>query len=53
MVNTQKLYQRLQELLKDVSIEESRVLTEAAIFADKTAIDEETVRLQSHIGQYR
>lgn len=50
---TQKLYQRLQELLKDVSIEESRVLTEAAIFADKTAIDEETVRLQSHIGQYR
>lgn len=49
----QKLYQRLQELLQDTTIEQSRLLTEAAIFADKTAVDEELVRLQSHIQQYR
>ena len=48
-----KLYARLQELLADRSIDESRLVTEAAIFADKTAIDEETVRLHSHIAQYR
>ena len=41
------------ELLEDRNIEESRVLTEAALFADKTAIDEETVRLHSHVAQYR
>lgn len=50
---TQRLYARLQELLVDRNIEESRVLTEAALFADKTAIDEETVRLHSHVAQYR
>lgn len=50
---TQRLYTRLQELLADRNIEESRVLTEAALFADKTAIDEETVRLHSHVAQYR
>lgn len=50
---TDKLYARLQELLGDRSIDESRILTEAAIFADKTAVDEETVRLRSHIAQYR
>ena len=50
---TEKLYTRLQELLGDRSIDESRLLTEAAIFADKTAIDEETVRLHSHVAQYR
>ena len=50
---TEKLHQRLQELLHDSNIDESRLLTEAAIFADKTAIDEETVRLKSHIEQYR
>ena len=48
-----KLYARLQELLADRSVDESRLVTEAAIFADKTAIDEETVRLHSHIAQYR
>ena len=48
-----KLYARLQELLGDRSIDESRLVTEAAIFADKTAIDEETVRLHSHVAQYR
>ena len=44
---------RLQELLGDRNIDESRLVTEAAIFADKTAIDEETVRLHSHVAQYR
>ena len=44
---------RLQELLGDRSIDEGRLVTEAAIFADKTAIDEETVRLHSHGAQYR
>ena len=47
------LYARLQELLADRNIDESRILTEAALFADKTAIDEETVRLHSHVAQYR
>lgn len=50
---TERLYARLQELLADRNIDESRILTEAALFADKTAIDEETVRLHSHVAQYR
>ena len=50
---TERLYARLQELLADRNIEESRILTEAALFADKTAVDEETVRLRSHLAQYR
>ncbi len=50
---TEKLYARLQELLADRNVDESRLVTEAALFADKTAIDEETVRLHSHIAQYR
>ena len=48
-----RLYARLQERLGDRSIDESRLVTEAALFADKTAIDEETVRLHSHVAQYR
>lgn len=50
---TERLYAKLKALLDDRNVEESRVLTEAAIFADKTAVDEETVRLRSHIRQYR
>lgn len=50
---TERLYARLQELLGDRNVEESRLVTEAAIFADKTAVDEETVRLHSHVAQYR
>ncbi|MBP0955468.1 MAG: YicC family protein [Oscillospiraceae bacterium] len=46
-----KLYARLSELLADRDIDESRIVTEAAIFADKTAVAEETVRLRSHIRQ--
>ncbi len=49
----ERLYSRLRELLEDHTIEESRLVTEAALFADKTAIDEETVRLRSHIVQFR
>ena len=45
--------ERLRELLEDRSVDEQRLLTEAAIFADRTAVDEETVRLRSHIAQFR
>ncbi len=48
-----KLYNKLNELLSDRNIDESRILTEAAIFADKTAVDEETVRLKSHVQACR
>ena len=50
---TQRLTEKLQALLADRSVDEARILTEAAIFADKTAVDEETVRLRSHMAQYR
>ena len=46
-----RLYNKLQEVLANTSIDESRILTEAAIFADKVAVDEETVRLRSHLDQ--
>ncbi|MDD6490303.1 MAG: YicC family protein [Clostridia bacterium] len=46
-----RLYERLSEVLKDTTIDPQRILTEAAIFADKTAVDEETVRLRSHFAQ--
>ena len=48
-----RLEAKLREVLANTSIDESRILTEAAIFADKVAVDEETVRLRSHIQQYR
>ncbi len=46
-----RLYNKLKEVLANTSIDESRILTEAAIFADKVAVDEETVRLRSHLEQ--
>ena len=46
-----KLYHKIKEVLENTSIDESRILTEAAIFADKVAVDEETVRLRSHLEQ--
>ena len=49
----EKLLTRLRELLNDAHIDEQRILTEAAIFADKIAVAEETVRLRSHISQMR
>lgn len=48
-----RLEQKLQEVLGSTNIDESRILTEAAIFADKIAVDEETVRLRSHLSQLR
>lgn len=49
----ERLEQKLREVLEDRSIDESRIITEAALFADKIAVDEETVRLRSHISQFR
>ena len=48
-----KLYQKLSELLESKDIDQQRILTEAAIFAEKIAVDEETVRLRSHVSQLR
>ena len=48
-----KLESRMQEVLSNTQLDESRILTEAAIFADKVAVDEETVRLRSHLEQLR
>ena len=48
-----RLTNKMNEVLQSTTIDESRILTEAAIFADKVAVDEETVRLRSHIAQLR
>ncbi len=47
----EKLYAKMQEVLASATVDEARILTEAAIFADKVAVDEETVRLRSHMDQ--
>ncbi len=46
-----RLEAKMREVLENTAIDESRILTEAAIFADKVAVDEETVRLRSHLSQ--
>ena len=48
-----KLTARMQEVLQSTTIDQQRILTEAAIYADKVAVDEETVRLRSHVAQLR
>ena len=48
-----RLYSKIKETLEDRDIDEQRVLTEVAIFSDKIAVDEETVRLHSHVSQLR
>ena len=48
-----RLTAKLNEVLQNTQIDESRILTEAAIYADKVAVDEETVRLRSHLSQLR
>jgi len=48
-----RLEAKMREVLQNTQIDEARLLTEAAIFADKVAVDEETVRLRSHLGQLR
>lgn len=50
---TDKLLARMNDILGGVNIDETRILTEAAIFADKVAVAEETVRLRSHIEQLK
>lgn len=49
----QKLTKRISDMLENSDIDEQRILTEAAIFADKVAVDEETVRLRSHFEQMK
>ena len=48
-----KLIERMQELLGETPVDEARLLNEAAVYADKIAVAEETVRLRSHIDQLR
>ena len=48
-----KLYKKITELLGDRTVEESRLVTETAVVAEKIAVDEELVRLHSHIAQFR
>lgn len=49
----ERLYNKLKDVLSDNNIDEQRILTEAAVFSEKVATDEETVRLKSHIKQFR
>lgn len=49
----ERLYAKIKETLEDKDIDDQRIVTEVAIFADKTAVAEETIRLRSHISQFR
>ena len=49
----ERLYNKMLEVLEGKQIDEARIIQEAAIYSDKVAVDEETVRLRSHIGQLR
>lgn len=48
----EKLYSKIKEMLEDGAVDENRVLTEVAIFADKIAVDEELVRIESHFEEF-
>ena len=48
-----RLFDKMSEVLNSAYIDENRILLEAGIFSEKTAVDEETVRLRSHISQFR
>ncbi len=48
-----RLFEKMQEILQNNQVDEQRILLEAALFSEKTAVDEETVRLRSHISQFR
>jgi len=48
-----RLYQKISEILEGKDVDEQRILTESAVFAEKIAVDEETVRLRSHISQLK
>ncbi len=47
-----RLYEKIKEVLEDRTVDEARVLTEVAIFADKVAVNEELVRLESHFNEF-
>lgn len=49
----ERLYKKLSEILESKDVDQQRIITEAAVFAEKIAVDEETVRLRSHISQLR
>lgn len=49
----ERLTQRMKAVLENTEIDHNRILLEAAIYADKSAVDEETVRLKSHVAQFR
>ena len=49
----EKLYRKMCEVLERPAVDEQRILLEAAVYADKVAVDEETVRLRSHVAQMR
>ena len=49
----ERLTRRIMDVLENANIDESRILTEAAIFADKVSVAEETVRLRSHLSALR
>ena len=48
-----RLYNKMSEVLGNTQIDEQRILTEAALYAEKIAVSEVTVRLRSHVGQFR
>lgn len=50
---SEKLLARMKEVIGDINVDETRILTEAAIYADKIAVAEETVRLRSHLDQLK
>ena len=49
----ERLYKKMCEVLQSATVDEQRILIEAGIYADKVAVDEETVRLRSHVSQMR
>ena len=51
--NKDKFYQRVKDLAEDISLDENRLMTEIIIIADKSSIDEEVVRLNSHLKEFR
>ena len=48
----ERLTAKMREVLENTAIDEARIIQEAAIYADKVAVDEETVRLRSHVDQF-
>ena len=51
-INKNKFYQKVKDLAEDISLDENRLMTEIIIIADKSSIDEELVRLKSHLEEF-